>query len=1122
MHRTAPISRDYLAFLFWPDEEEGSARGRLRSTISDLLRVLPAPGSDFVGTNAEEVWWNSDVDLKLDIDAFTAAANDSTRLDEAADLYRGDFLPELYDEWLYGFRERFKSIYLTVLTRLVSERRKRGDLTGAIAIGRRILEADQWREDIVRRIISLRYESGDAAGAISEYRQFAVRLREELGVDPMPETVAVAERIVKGAAPDEQDDEAEAAVIAAIGERSRPLPFVGREREIERLSEAWSRATMRRGSVVFIGGEPGIGKSRLVREFMTSIEESGGRALFGATGFPEAFPYQSLVEALRGQMPLVTALDIGPTWFSVLASLLPEIGQRIDALPALPPIGADDQRLRLFEALTRAFVGLARVRPLLIVLEDLHWASQATFDALAFLVRRTSGSRILVLATFRDDEALPRHPLRQLQRDARIEGNASSLSVLPLDATAVERIVAESEASFTGALEEYATAMHRRSNGNPLFITQLLETPLADESVPATIASLVEARVGALSPETQTVAEVAALAGQRFSAEVVRDVTGYGDATVDRALDELLDRRLVQETAGRGILPYIFGHQLVQGAIARSVSAADAAVRRRRIARALERLYPERASELSSLLAGHYEAAGDVEQAARCYLAAARRSMSVGAPREARMECARGLALGATPRARADLLLESVAIESRGGDRASWNASITALERIGSELDDAQLDEATLLHRIEFASAIGDREMFDEAAKALHSSFPQEDTRRDAALHLAQAKLEFTLGRMPESAAAAEVALARCRAAGDETQMTEALCTLAQAEAYRGLLTSAEALFDEAAQVAERVGDPFLEQLALTSGWIVAYQHRAIARCQTMAARSLELAVNLGDRLHEAISHSRLAVAITASGTGYARAREHFDAAVPIYDEIGDVSGSAGCLLNRALLETRLGFFDRAVAATEKAVRLFASMQDERGRIAGLTNLIFLKACVGDVAGAHRGSQVAIDEARRCGFGLLEASALENLAYATGAAGEYVRAIALAEQSFEVRSRSESQVWSSKTLADVAIWHAALGNLPAARDAVRQLLSDEDAIVRATEWPAYGYWVAAQILRLDGAPAESKRALERANALMVTSALELETEDREQFLGIPWHVDIAAAVATDRWPEPPR
>jgi tetratricopeptide (TPR) repeat protein len=197
-------------------------------------------------------------------------------------------------------------------------------------------------------------------------------------------------------------------------------------------------------------------------------------------------------------------------------------------------------------------------------------------------------------------------------------------------------------------------------------------------------------------------------------------------------------------------------------------------------------------------------------------------------------------------------------------------------------------------------------------------------------------------------------------------------------------------------------------------------------------------------------------------------------------------------------------------------------VHDERGRVGGLTNLIFLRACTGQIASAREAGELALGPARQLGYGLLEASALENLGNVEAAAGNYSRAIELAEASFDVRSNSESQVWSSKTLADVAIWHAALGNLPAARDAVRRMLEDDDAIMRGAEWPAYCYWAAAQIFHLGGESREASRALDRARRLMQKSAAELEPEDRDRFLSIPWHADLAQAAAADVWPDPPR
>jgi tetratricopeptide (TPR) repeat protein len=282
------------------------------------------------------------------------------------------------------------------------------------------------------------------------------------------------------------------------------------------------------------------------------------------------------------------------------------------------------------------------------------------------------------------------------------------------------------------------------------------------------------------------------------------------------------------------------------------------------------------------------------------------------------------------------------------------------------------------------------------------------------------------------------------------------------------------------------------------------------------------LAVKLGDRLAEAQAHGRLGATLADTGAKFSEAREHYAAASRIYRESGYLAGSAGQLLNQAILEMKLGFFERACAATEKAVALFERANDARGRVGGLSNLIFMRAYTGQISGARQAAESALNLARELGFGLIEASVLENLAFAEAKAGDFARAIELTEASFELRSQSESQVWSSTTLANFAIWYAALGNLPAARDAVRRLLAADEAIMRATDWPTHCYWAAAQIFHAAGESVEAARALEQAKRMMLAAAEGLEPEDRESFLALPWHVDLANAVKAGVWPDPPR
>jgi len=1112
LHRGSAVSREYLAFLLYPDDDEGSARAKLRATLSELAKAMPQPVQGYVTIDTDKVAWNPNASVWIDVEAFEKVAGDRSRLAEAIDLYRGDLLPEVYDEWLDVIRERLRDAYLRCLTDRVSEARRNANLPLAIDTARRILAVDPWREDVVRRLVTMRYESGDRSGALSEYAAFAKRLREELDAEPMAETAAVAERISRGEALDEKEREIERARASGL------FPFVGRRDEMERLLETWNRVARGRGACVFVSGEAGIGKSRLVAELAHAVEERGGRVLVGATSSPETVPYESFVDALRFALPLVAALKPSIALAGV-ATLLPEIHARVE-LPALPRLDAENERVRLFESLFRCIADLASARPLLLVLEDMHRAQTASIELLRFLLRRVAGAPVMVVVTYRDEETVRLKALHRLRRDARTMTSVANVALGGLSAGDVRELGKTLPQVRGRSIEALVAA----SQGNPLFLTQLVADARETESVgaPASLREAVTRRIERLSSGARTIAEVAACVGDRFSREAVREVRAWDEPPLTEALDELLDRRIIREASGRGVLEYEFAHNLVQEAIANAIPAADAAVRRRRVARVFEELYPDRFSELSATLAAHYDFAGDVQNAARCYLEAVRRSVAIGALDEARSSCDRALALAIPTRSQVAFLLELVTIESRRGDAESRRTALSALERADRDLGDPEIHRETLLQRIEFAAATADLEAQASAIRELNDCVPESDARWKAAAHLAAAKLDFTRGELMPARVAGEVALTCSRAAGDDAGCVSALCILARVDVNRGNLSSAYALIDEAALIAARASDPVLELQALSGGLVAAYQNRDLDRCRDLAERCLELSGQLGDRDSEAKALTRLAIALSLSDAHVAEARRHFAAAARIYADAGDSVGTAAQMMSQSVLEARLGFFERAVEATEKAIELFDRTGDARGRLGALSNLTFIKACTGDAAGARAAADLALRDARRQGFGVLEASIMENLAAAEGVAGKFDRAIELAVASFDLRTRSESGVCSVKTLADIALWHARCGDVAAARGAVTRLLADERAIARGADWPSYCYWCAAQILRLTGDAAGAKRALERARRIMESSAKALEAEDRASFLNLPFHRDVAAVAAGGAWPDPPR
>jgi DNA-binding SARP family transcriptional activator/tetratricopeptide (TPR) repeat protein len=1117
LNRDAPIARDFLAYVMWPEDEEEAARTKLRLSLFDLARVLPP---EFEGraltVDGDSVRLRPDLHLWLDVEEFGRLIVDPQRIEEAVSLYRGDLLTSLYDEWVFSERERHRNTFLAGLLQLVSQARRQRNFARGIARAQQILAIDPWREDVVRQVMALRCESGDRAGALAEYERFAKLLRLELKVQPMPETLTLRETIARGEVV-EPNAPLELAATTSLSARSATLPFVGRQTEMGQLLETWSRVARGRGACVFVGGEPGVGKSRLILELAHAVEESGGRVLIGATGSPEATPYESIVDALRSALPLVASLK-SSMWLACIAELLPEIRTRVAGLPEVSHIDAESERIRLFESLFRCFSGLAQPRPLLLVLEDMHWAQSASISLLHSLLRRVSGAPIMIVVTYRDDETPRPHPLHRLRSEARAAACAQSLSLRTLSLDEIHEL--------TGALPDIADLEPANllavSAGNPLFLTQFIDDLRHGEknAPPASLQALVTARVGQLSEEARTAAEIAACIGTRFSHDALRDVSGWDETAIGNALDELFDRRIVREASGRGLFEYAFSHQVFQEAIAGGVPRERSAARHRRVARVLEELYADRASELSATIARHYELAGDGASAARCYLTAVRRSIALGALDDAHALSDRALALTGDPRARAEILLERETVELRRGNRSAQEFTLARLQELAVRLADPELHRLTLLRQIEFATSIADPAKLETAIGQLRTHAPHDDVAWR--LHIAEANLAFSYGRLAEAHASAENALACSRKSGSGAGIAQALCCLANVEAHRGNLSEAEALLDEAERAAAVATDPVLENISLSSAFSIAYNRRDLERCMAIGQRWLDRAVALGDRPAEARARGRLGLTLTAAGTRYAEAREHFANSARFFTEMGDMSKAAGEILNEAVLETRLGFFEKAVAATENAVELFEGVHDERGRVIGLANLGFLRACAGDIEAAESAAREARQLAQQLGFGLIEASALENLAFAEAAAGKLADAIAHAEEALEVRARSQSQVWASKTLADLAVWHAALANLPAARDHVRRLLIHEDEISDSTEWPEYCYWAAAQVFRLEGNLPEAARALDRARAVVQTAAESLDAVDRESFAAISWHVDIAAAAQRGIWPDPPR
>ncbi len=164
LHRNENLARDFVAYLLWPDETEEDALTKLRSNLHELGKALPPEGdAPWLLVSGSHVRWNPAVALELDIERFERAANDPERLDEAVRLYTSDLLEGIDDEWILTERERLQALLFTALERGIGRAARAGDLGRAVAYGQQLLARDPFREDVVRRVMSLRDAGGDAA-----------------------------------------------------------------------------------------------------------------------------------------------------------------------------------------------------------------------------------------------------------------------------------------------------------------------------------------------------------------------------------------------------------------------------------------------------------------------------------------------------------------------------------------------------------------------------------------------------------------------------------------------------------------------------------------------------------------------------------------------------------------------------------------------------------------------------------------------------------------------------------------------------------------------------------------------------------------------------------------------
>ncbi|MCA9980805.1 MAG: AAA family ATPase, partial [Anaerolineales bacterium] len=550
-----------------------------------------------------------DTPLHLDLHQFDTLTTDlahrdtldpasATAAQQAIALYTADLLADQYDDWLIAPRELRRERYLHTLAQLAQWEKQNQRLTAALTHMLTLTQLDPLREAAHRELMRLYIALERPQDARQQFELCRQILQEELGLPPEPETQQLADTL--------QQNNAAQPILAPpyvplptplpayALEDSTHMPLIGRTAERRQLlTHIATTASHQRGGLIFVSGAPGVGKSRLLQEL---VQDAAWRGFATAWGHGKELtavsPYGPLCDALATLLtPLrVTQLRalLAPTWLRWASTLLPQLA---DGTPLPDTSGADGQT-RLLESLVQVVLALGELKPLLMVLEDVHWADKATFDTLHRLGARLGQVPILVVLSFREVEARENTAVWQGLTQLDTLGLRQRLHLAPLSPHDTGEFV-QRGLGLTQTAPLFAQRLHRETQGSPLLLLETLRalyeegvlyrdeggtwhTPYdadtaAYEELTTTIEStqLIQRRVQQLPPASRHLLELAAVMGREVNFAWLNAASPHPPRTTLTHLNHLVERQFLLETAEA----YQFSHDKVRQAVYNALPA---------------------------------------------------------------------------------------------------------------------------------------------------------------------------------------------------------------------------------------------------------------------------------------------------------------------------------------------------------------------------------------------------------------------------------------------------------------------------------------------------------------------------------------------------------------------
>ena len=899
------VSSEALADDLWGEHPPDGPAHALRVHISRLRKALrEAGGNGIVVTQSPGYVIRVD---PMDIDAVrfeslaaqareqTAAGqqeNAATSLRAALGLWRGPALADVADAPLARTEAaRLEEARLAALEDRVEADLACGRHTQLVAELDALTRAHPIRERLWgHRMVAL-YRAGRQAEALRAYQDLRAILGEELGLEP----ISALQRLEGAILRHEPELDWSPTVVAerpvSTGEPLPTLPmpalltemgrlFVGRDAELKQLEQLWAEVEGGQLRLALLSGEPGVGKTRLAGELARMLHSQGSTVLVGRCDEDLGVPYQPFVEALHHFIEHTPAGLLGRglgRGAGELVRIYPDLANRLRGLN--PPIQSDPEteRYRLFEAVAGWLATASSDGPMLLVLDDLQWATKPTLQLLRHVVRSTGPRHLLVLGIYRDTELSHDHPLTELLADLRRQTGAERLSLSGLAEVDVIHFMTQAaghELDDDGVA--LARVIHAETDGNPFFVREIIrhltETggleqrdgrwgsplPVEELVVPEGIREVVGRRLSRLSADTGYALRVASVVGPEFDLAVVGAAGELDEERLLCAVEEAISTRLVVEVPGP-VPRHRFTHALVRGTLYGELSAARRVTLHRKVALAIEAVHPGANDRLPALAYHWSRAAAPMAESDRAVDYATRagdHALAQLAHDEAANYYANALKLleavgaGADDSRRLELLISRGDAQRQAGDYGYRQTLLDAArlaQRLGdvSALARAALGNTTGHMWTGAFQVDADRiEVLDAAIAAVgRTELPVR------ARLLATLGLELAWSPDPDRRLAlSEEALAIARSLEDPATLAHVLLARDYTTYSPDNLAERFAATTELLAIAEELHDPVLASRALSLRFKTAMELADVDEAELCVARNEELVPDLGQR----------------------------------------------------------------------------------------------------------------------------------------------------------------------------------------------------------------------------------------------------------------------------------